>query len=93
MFLSDFGSREVFGEAFHSREGCCVLHDGGAGGRGVFGVVYGRSCGGDPCGSVQRERVAAAEDQRGEDSVARSLRNRDAGDSDARHLADGHLEQ
>lgn len=43
--------------------------------------------------SVQRERVAVAEDQRGGDSVARSLRNRDAGDSDARHLADGHLEQ
>jgi len=26
-------------------------------------------------------------------TVVRSLRNRDAGDSDARYLADGHLEQ
>jgi len=52
MFLSDFGSREVFGEAFQSREGCWVLHDGGAGGRCVFGVVYGRSCRGDPWGRV-----------------------------------------
>ena len=33
--------------------------------------------------SVQRLRV----------TVARSLCNGDAGDSDARHLADGHLEQ
>jgi hypothetical protein len=33
--------------------------------------------------SVKRARV----------TVARSLRNRDAGDSDARHVGDGHLEQ
>ena len=38
MFLSGFGSREVFGEAFHPREGCCVLQDGEAGGRDVFGM-------------------------------------------------------
>jgi hypothetical protein len=53
-----------------------------------------RSCRGDPwAGSVPRERVAATEDQWGGESVARSLRNCDAGDSDARHLADRHLEQ
>ena len=39
------------------------------------------------------ERVALAEDQRGGDSMPRSLCNRDAGDSDARHFGDGHLEQ
>jgi len=44
------------------------------------------------CGSMQRSRVTVAEDHRGGDSVAQSLRNGDAGDSDARHLADGHLE-
>jgi hypothetical protein len=32
------------------------------------------------------------ENHRGGDFGARSLRNGDAGDSDARHLADGHLE-
>ena len=45
----------------------------------VCGVVEGRGRHGDP-------RVGFC-------AVARSLRNGDAGDSDARHLADGHLEQ
>ena len=70
-----------------------VLHDGGAK-AGVYAawcmcavaaVILG-------CVSVPRSRVTVAEDHRGEDSVARSLRNCDAGDSDARHVGDGHLE-
>jgi hypothetical protein len=43
--------------------------------------------------SVQRERLHCGRRVRGGGSVAQSLRNRDAGDSDARHFADGHLEQ
>jgi len=45
----------------------------------VCGVVEWRGRRGDP-------RVGFC-------AVARSLRNRDAGDPDARHLADGHLKQ
>jgi hypothetical protein len=37
--------------------------------------------------------MGMVEDQRSGDFVARLLGNRDAGNSDARHFADGHLEQ
>lgn len=51
---------------------------------GIAEVILGRVF-------VQQEWVAVDEDQSGGDSAAQSLRNRNAGDTDARHLADGHL--
>ncbi|TKS62850.1 MAG: hypothetical protein EWM73_02049 [Nitrospira sp.] len=64
-------------------------------GRGVCGVVYGRGRRGDPwvpvCAAVAGDYGRRS--QGGGELVARSLRNGDAGDSGARHLADGHLEQ
>jgi len=41
---------------------------------------------------VLSRETTVAEDHRGGDTVAQSLRNGDAGDSDAWHLADGNLE-
>ena len=58
---------------------CTVLIDSSAC-RLFDATVAAMICG---CGSVHRKRV----------TVAVSLCNGDAGDSDARHLADGHLEQ
>ena len=53
-----------------------------------------RGCRGDAwapiCAAVAETVI---EDHRGGDFGALSLRNGDAGDSDARHVGDGHLEQ
>ncbi len=94
MFPSGSGGREVFGDASLSTKRPLLFWMMAGRETGVLAVWSKCAVAEVSVGPVCAVRwMGIVEDQRGGDSVARLLGNRDAGNPDARHFADGHLEQ